>query len=350
MSRFIMAAINNQGFRNLCLIGLSVSYLSGCAAFKGSRELDMAPFSDNTRILFGEAVIVSRPFQWKYLKPYSAIPEYEAIVEAGIPLKRAMRNIVYYSNQVVAIKTSTLSESDKNEQLAIYIGDILEESISEQRYRDLKLDETDVSAALANIRLAPTFLNGVSAATPIILKVALVVHDRIDELQDLVPGVVKGIDQQLDQEFGVTKANYDELIGLRDELMRAVTQLYRARIGERSELDKMLQANASLRRFFSSGNATPEEIRKAEQFLMDQLLQIDTMFGQLDDAKAELLAKQAELIAWQTHVDGRLGIAREAVTIWAQSHQNLGNGIAVPPLLDLSAMASKVAGKAVDLL
>jgi len=345
-----MAAIDNQVFRSLCLIGLSVSFLSGCAAFKGSHELDMAPFSDNTRILFGEAVIVSRPFQWKYLKPYSAIPEYDAIVEAGVPLKRALRNIVYYSNQVVAIRTSSLSDSDKNAQLAIYIADVLEESVSEQRYSNLQLDEANVSKALANIRRAPTFLEGVAAATPIVLKVALAVHDRIDALQDLVPDVVKGIDQQLDQEFGTTRANYNELIGLRDELMRAVTQLYKARIGERSELDKMLQENDSLRRFFSSSNAAPDELRKAEQFLLDQLLQIDTMLGQLDDAKVELLAKQAELIGWQTHVDRRLGIAREAVTIWAQSHQNLGNGIAVPPLIDLSAMAEKLAGKAVELL
>ena len=59
---------------------------------------------------------------------------------------------------------------------------------------------------------------------------------------------------------------------------------------------------------------------------------------------------EKELIEWQTHVDRRLGIAREAVTIWAQSHQNLGNGIAVPPLFDLSSLASKLAGDAVSLL
>jgi len=310
----------------------------------------MAPFSDNTRILFGEAVMVSRPFQWKYLKPYTAIPEYDAIVAAGGPLKRSLRNIVYYSNQVVAIRTSSLSESDKNEQLAVYIADVLEKSTSDQSYSNLQLDESDVSKALVKIRHAPTFLEGVAAATPIVLKVALAVHDRIDELQDLVPGVVNGIDQQLDQEFDTTKANYDELIGLRDELMLAVTRLYKASMGDRSELNTMLQEDASLRRFFSSSNATPEQLDKAEQFLLQRLLQIDTMLGQLDDAKSELFAKQTELLEWQTHVDKRLGIAREAITIWAQSHQNLGNGIAVPPLIDLAAMASKLAGKAIDVL
>jgi len=341
---------SKQWFARTGLAVLCFGLLSGCSTFKGSREIDMAPFSDNTRILFGEAVIVSRPFQWKYLKPYSAIPEYDAIVAAGVPLKLALRDIVYYSNQVVAIRSSALSEGDKNSQLSQYIAAVLERSTENSKSNNLQLSEADVSRILEDIRRAETYLNGVKLATPIVQHVALAVHDRIDELQDLVPGVVNGIDQQLDMEFGTTRTNYDELIGLRDELMLAVTRLYGARIGDRSKLDAMLQENASIRQFFNSSDATADQLSAAENFLLQQLREIDGMLGQLDDAKAELLAKQNELIEWQTHVDRRLGIAREAVTIWAQSHQNLGNGIAVPPLFDLSSLASKLAGDAVSLL
>jgi len=180
--------------------------------------------------------------------------------------------------------------------------------------------------------------------------VSLAVHDRIDEIQDLVPGVVNGIDQQLDAEFGTTRANYLELVELRDMLMLSVTRLYRARIGDRRQLDMMLRENASLQRFFTSTEATPDQIDAAERFLLDQLLQIDSMLQQLDDAKAELFAKQKELLDWQTHVDNRLKIARNAVIIWAQSHQNLGNGIPVPPLIDLPAIAANLAGSAVGAL
>lgn len=322
---------------------LCLALLTGCSTFKSSREIDITPFSDNTRILFGEAIIVSRPFQWKYLKPYSAIPEYGAIVEAGVPLKLALRNIVYYSNQVVAINNSGLSEGNKNKQLAIYIADALKKSAADQRYSNLQLNEGDIADMLAEIRRAPKFLDGVGAATPIVHHISLAVHERIDELQDLVPDVVKGIDQQLDQEFGATRANYNELIRLRDGLMAAMTRLYKARLGDRSELETVLEENESLRQFFKTRNASPEQVAAAEGFLADQLRQIDEMLTQLDDAKAELLAKQKELIEWQTHVDKRLGIAREAVTIWAQSHQNLGNGIAVPPLIDLSKVAARLA-------
>ena len=42
--------------------------VSGCSVFQSSRQIDMSPFSDNAATMFGEAVKISRPFQWKYLK------------------------------------------------------------------------------------------------------------------------------------------------------------------------------------------------------------------------------------------------------------------------------------------
>jgi len=350
MKRIVMVASYNKRVNKLWLVGLSVIFLSGCSTFKGSRQIDVSPFSDNTRIMFGDAIVVSRPFQWQYLKPYTAIAEYDAIVEAGRPLKRSMSGIVYYSNQLMAIKSSSLSETEKNEQLALYIAEALENAVSNQKVGPLQLNESAVRSVLGDIRNADTFLNGVAAATPIVHSVALAAHDRIDEIQDLVPPVVDGIDRQLDMEFGKTRTNYLELVALRDELMLSVTRLYRSRIDNRSELDAMLEQNASLRRFFTSDKATPEQMDAAEEFLLEQLGEIDSMLQQLDDAKAELFAKQKELLDWQTHVDNRLKIARNAVIIWAQSHQNLGNGIPVPPLIDLPAIAANLAGSAVGAL
>lgn len=352
VKKIAASAFPNRWTTRLCALGLVVSFLSACSttAFKGSTEIDVSPFADNTRIMFGDAVAVSRSFQWKYLKPYTDIPEYAAIGEAGQPLKSSLRDIVYYSNQLIAIKTSSLSESAKNEQLALYIENALQGIMDSEEETRLQLREADVRAILADIRRADTFLNGVAAATPVAQSVALAVHARIDELQDMVPPVVNGINRQLDDEFGEARANYVELISLRDALMRSVTQLYKARLGDRAQLEGMLDENASLGRYIKSSTATPEQMDDAEKYLLQQLREIDAMLKQLDDAKEELFRKRTELGQWQTHVDNRLGIARNAVTVWAQSHQNLGNGVPVPPLIDLAAIATKLAGGVADVL
>jgi len=77
----------------------------------------MAPFSDNAGTLFSEATKVSRPFQWKHLKPYIGIEEFQSVVKSAQPLFEALRGVVYYSNQVVAINNSKFSDKEKNRQL-----------------------------------------------------------------------------------------------------------------------------------------------------------------------------------------------------------------------------------------
>jgi hypothetical protein len=70
------------------------------------------------------------------------------------------------------------------------------------------------------------------------------------------------------------------------------------------------------------------------------------MMDQMDEIKAEYIAKQNELIAWRTQVDEKIRIARTAITIWAQSHRNLGAGIPVPPLIDVAGIAGGLVGTA----
>ena len=58
-----------------------------------------------------------------------------------------------------------------------------------------------------------------------------------------------------------------------------------------------------------------------------------------------MFSKKNEVSTWHLQADEKLSIARNAITVWAQSHRNLGKGIEVPPLLDISTIAGLV-GKA----
>ena len=331
-------------FRRAICIVLALSFSSGCTVFKGSREIDPAPFSDNTTIMFGNAVTVSRPFQFKYLKAYD-VAEHDKISAAGIPLKSALAGIVYYSNQVIAINNSKLSPNQKNEELAQYIHAALEKAVQGRDTVNLRMNQSDIQATLQEIRGAPTFLDGLAAATPIVHAVVTALHERLDEIQDLVPVVIAGYEREIEREFGVTRRNFADLLDIREKLMHSLGQLYRARLGDMSELDQVLQENTSLRSYFKAGRQpTPDQFADAEQFLMSQLDNIDRMLRHMDETKDEYHAKQLELIEWQTHVDDRLRVARTSITVWAQSHRNLGAGIPVPPLLDISELATEALG------
>jgi hypothetical protein len=323
--------------------------ITGCSVFQSSRKIDMTPFSENAGVLFGEATKISRPFQWKHLKPYITIPEFANLINRAGPLLEALRGVVYYSNQVVAINNSKLKDREKNRQLARYLYDAMEKSIANQKIDSLQLDEMGARKVLDNIRNADTYLEAITAAGPVVNSVVLAILKRLDEIQAMIDPILLGFDREIEQDYGATRFNYKRLINLQEQMMLSITRLYRARIGDRAELDTLVQENASLTEYLpSTENVSPAQLDSAETHLLKQLHQIDIMLNQLDDAKAEYVAKQDELIAWRIQVDQKIMIARTAMTIWAQSHRNLGAGIPVPPLFDVGGFATGLIGTAAN--
>jgi hypothetical protein len=171
--------------------------------------------------------------------------------------------------------------------------------------------------------------------------------DRIDKIQNQVPLVLTGFEREIGRDYGDVRRNYARLQELQRELMLSVTWLYRARMGDKAEIDTLLQADASLGNFIPSVEAvSPSQMAAAEKHLVDQLNNIDTMLHQLDGIKIEYIAKKDELIRWRTQVDDKIRIARTSMIVWAQSHRNLGDGIPVPPLIDVGGVASGLVGSA----
>jgi hypothetical protein len=164
--------------------------ITGCSVFQKSRKIDMTPFSENAGVLFSEATKISRPFQWKHLKPYLTIPEVQQLSRPAVPLLEALRGVVYYSNQVVAINNSKLKDRKKNRQLARYIYDAMKKSIKNQKVDSLQLDEMGARTVLENIRDAETYLDGIAAAGPIVNSVVLAIQKRLDKIQAAIDPIL----------------------------------------------------------------------------------------------------------------------------------------------------------------
>jgi len=344
----IMGIKMKNRYRYIFLGFAILMVLSSCSAFQSSRKIDMAPFSDNAGILFGEAVKISRPFKWKHMKAYlNSTPEFQKLGLKAAPIIQSLSGIVYYSHQVVAINNSQISVKQKNRQLARYLSEILQKASEKVQLDSLGLDKKTLQDVFKKIPTSETYLDAIGEASPIITNVVLTIQNSLDELQDDIAVLVAVLDRRVEFDFADKRSNYDGLKALQSQYMSTLVLLYRNLMTNESNVDSLLRKDKSLVQFFpSSQNASIVQYEKANKYLLERLRHIDEVIKQMDYDVADYYAKQDEMEAWRLSVDDRIRIARNAISVWAQSHRNLGDGIPVPPMIDVAGIASGLAGTA----
>jgi hypothetical protein len=327
---------------------IAIIALCGCSAFKGSRKMDMSPFAENAGMLFAEAAKVNRPFEFKNLRPYTSIAEFQQARAQAEPLIVALRGVVFYSNQVVAINNAKLSDKDKNQHLAHYLSEVMEKSMATSRSDSLGFDEAAARTVLDNIRASKTYLQGIAAAGPIVNAVVGAMQARLDTLQHtILPGVIAELDRKIEADVADTRTNYVNLKSLQALSMRALNLVYQCRMGDRAALDALFTEDPSVKEIVRQPDkVTSKELADVEQYLLERLGRIDGVIHQLDYDVAEYKAKRDELEAFRLSVDEKVKVARQALMIWAQAHRNLGAGIPVPPMIDIPGITGGLVGEA----
>ena len=333
------------------IIGLSALFLSSCSIFQSSKKLDMAPFSENAGILFGEAAKISRPFMWKHLKTYTNIPEFKRLQENAMPILKSLNGIVYYSHQVVAINNSRLNDKEKNRQLAHYLGEVLQKAGEKGQLDSLGLSRETLQTIMKNIPNAETYLDAIKEASPIVNSVVLAVQNSLDGLQEDIALLIGGFDKKIESDYAHTRYNYIGLKTLQAEIMTTYTLVNQMLMGHQNTLDSLLARDNSLVKFFPAGKPLDStQLEAAEKYLLVRLNNIDDVVEQLSDDVAGYYAKQDELEIWRINIDEKIRVARNAISVWAQSHRNLGAGIPVPPLIDMAGIASGLVGTATGMV
>lgn len=317
----------------------------GCSAFHGSRAMDMAPFAENTSLMFAEAAKVSRPFRAVYLRPYANIPEVGAMQRQARPLIAGLRGLVLYSNQVVALNMSNKSDREKNRLLAEYLGEATGSVAKREKLESLGITAAGLDSILASVRSAETFLKGIDAASSLVNVIVVALLDGFEEINDQLPALMNAFDAAIEKSYKEKRAAYEGLTRLQARYMIAATWLYESKSGNPTALDSLFSTDPSMRTFIPSpSQATPEQLESAEKELMTRLERISSLIEQLRDARARYQATQEELTDLRIDLEQRIKVARDAVIVWGQSHRNLGAGIPVPPLVNLSKIASGVVG------
>jgi hypothetical protein len=324
--------------------------LTGCSAFQSTRQIDMTPFAENTAAMFAEAAKVGRPMKWNYLKPYANIPELQQVRILAEPVIKGLRGIVMYSNQLVALNMTSKPEKEKNKLLGSYFRQAEAKIADRSKYDSIGVTSSMMDTVYSNMERAETFREGIDAASPLVNAIVLAMQRRLDEIDAQVPVVVNAIDAQVESAYADKRRNYQDLVRLQSKYHHAATLLYDAKSGDQDGLKQLLDVDPSMREYFASvEKPSPKEYDAAELALTGRLARIEAFLHQLDNEKAEYLQRQQELEDIRINTDTRIKIARDAIMVWAQSHRNLGAGIAVPPMIDVAGIAGGLARKVVPL-
>ncbi len=325
-------------------------FLVGCSAFQSSRQIDMNPFAENTAAMFAEAAKVGRPVKWNYLKPYASISEVQEIRVLSQPVIRGLRGIVMYSNQLVALNMTSKPDKEKNRLLASYFRQAEAKVADRAKFDSIGVTSTMMDTIYRNMEQAELFREGIEAASPLVNAIVLAMQRRLDEIDAVVPSVLNALDQKIESAYADKRRNYDELIRVQVQYHHAATLLYDGKTGSKEAFKQLLEVDPSLRDCFASvDKPTQKEFDAAEAMLTARLSRIEGFLHQLDNEKAVYIAKQQELEDIRLNMDSRIKVARDAIMVWAQSHRNLGAGIAVPPMIDVAGIAGGLAKKVVPL-
>jgi hypothetical protein len=300
--------------------------------------------------LFTEATKVSSPYPWVELKNYKWVPELRQLQEQALPVIAGLKGLILYSNQLVALNSSQLTEAEKNLYLAEYLKAAARRAMETGQFDSLGIRADGLDTILANVRKAPTFMDGIAAASPFVDAIVISMSNRLERISDMAPLAVAAMDREIDQDQWEQKRNYQELRYVQARSHHAFTLLLRAKLGDPLALDSLLLVDPSLTEFFpATGTRSKMNWVGAEDELARRLSRIHEFFGQLDLERQQYGAKQTELEEWHTQLNFKVKIARDALIVWAQSHQNLGRGIPVPAIIDVESIGVGLAKKVVPI-
>ena len=329
---------------------LLVLSVAGCSRFKTTRKLDVGPFAENTVTMVGEVQRLNRAPDWSHLLPYKERPSVVAARTAGRPVRELLRGVALYSTQLVALQESSLPESRKVAELASYLEEVARPGVEAKQTEEIGITVGRFDSMLVTIRSAPTFMEALSAAQPLVLSVTVYANKLFDTTDEAVRVAVADLGNEIETKFAPLRANMLEMQSLHTRLVHNFGQLYRARFGEAAALDSLLASNPSLKDLAPKGRrASGKELDAIEEKLASELNQVEAVRSQLAPEFALYREYQAELNALRDQTEDLLRLGRATMNLWSRSHRNLAQGISVPPSIDVVGLfrstAQNAAGK-----
>ncbi len=327
-------------------LGAAALAASGCSHFRESRKVDMTPFADNTITTIVEVQRLQKPVSWVQLRRYRTAPSVVKTQQDVAPIRQLMRNIAFYSAQLVSLNDAAISETKKAKELARYMREVVKPAMEDSDAEEWGVKVPDVERVSADIQKQETFLAAIGAAEPLVnatLQYGLKLFDRLDG--DIAAASAE-VDRELDAQYASMGTNYLAVYDAQQRTIRAFSLLYQYRLGQQV-LDELRTAVPGGKDLLPPPKApSAKELQATEDLLAAQMVRLKDARAQLDPDLASFREAKAELDALRSNTMEMARVGRVTLILWARSHRNLGHGIAVPPAIDVGGMLMGAANKA----
>jgi len=323
----------------------AASLLGGCAAFQGSRKIDVSPFSENTVGMLGEMQKFNRPVNWLYLRKYQFLPSVNAVREGLKPLRDLLRGIGLYSTQVVALYDSPLAEDRKISELARYMDDYIRPSLARADTEEIGFSTTDLDAVTKSIRSSKTFLAALGTAQPLVNAAVSRGNVLFDNVEQGAQVAAADINARVEEEFAPLNRNVAQLESLHLASVHGYTLIERYRDGEAGALDSLRDQDPAVAAFLPA-KPGPKDLDAAEGFAISRSNNLQALRSQLDAQAEAYRSSLNELEDLRNQTDERSKLGRMTLLLWGRSHRNLAAGISVKPMIDVMGIMKSTASTA----
>jgi len=327
---------------------IAASLLAGCSRLRGSRRLDVGPFSENTMGMVGELQKLYRPAMWTRLKKYQTLETVVKAQETVTEVRVLMRGITFYSTQVAALYEAPMPEERKVLELSRYMNENVRPNLPPTTSSAFPVTQGYMDTLISNIQTKKTMLEGLGAAQPLVSLTVSAGDQLFDRLDSDIRAAANDINGRIEAEYAQLKARITELDGMHLISVRSFTQLQRLRAGDAAALDTLRQIDNGLRELLPAGRTpSAKELDAAEKFVIARTTTIKLFRDQLEPDFAVYRECQAELEMLRTQADERARLGRITLILWGRSHRNLAAGIPVPPVIDVVGVMRSTIGTGV---
>ena len=315
----------------------SALLLSACSTFQGHKEVNLAPFGENTLAMVSTLrLTVEQPV---YMRPFmDANPDVLAARKSGDQIRHLLRGIILYSLQVSAIGNSHLDDKEKVQELVRYLNETLRPAVLSQKV-PITLTEPQLDSVLNRVRAQTKYLAALGEATPIVEEVVETTDQVVTEFENHVLAAEAALSGEVDAAYAPYRANDQRLQALEVVTMRRYVLLDAARLGDSTVLKEIRAADPGIG---VNERTEAKELDRMAREAFDQLAAIRTLRDQLR-GETELYSnrmKELDELASQSMITARA--TRSSIILWARAHRNMAAGLEMPPAIDVTAILTGI--------
>jgi hypothetical protein len=316
------------------LVGVVIlSMLGGCAKFSASRKMDAGPFGENVTVMMGDvSADVRKPF---YIKKYIDGPSRDAYQVEWDNMKRTMRGIVLYSQQVVNIAQSPMTEKKKPNALAATMKEITA-NVTDERIKDFKMTREELNDIIRNVEIQDTMLAALNASQPFVDRVASYVDTSFERVEAALNKLIRDIAARIDATWHLNRDNVESLYALQNLTIRSYALLYKYREGDAESLAALRANDLALQASLGKDRPVNEkDLEATETQIMARLKNLNSIREHIMPQVERYILEtreRDELYNQHKEVGKKL---RVTTMLWARAHRNLAAGIPVPAEIDL---------------